>query len=72
MSACGEAGRGSFGARISITAERNASDIPRAIRDKAGELIVQNGDNNWVRGQLHQESIAEERRLCCLAQNTCD
>jgi len=44
----------------------------RAIRDKAGELIVQNGDNNWVRGQLHQESIAEERRLCCLAQNTCD
>lgn len=72
MSACGAGGTGSFGARVSITAERNASDIPRAIRDKAGAIMVQNGDNNWVRGQLHQDNVVEERRLCCLAQGTCD
>jgi len=72
MSACGAGGQGSFGARVSITAERNASDIPRAIRDKAGDLIVQNGDNNWVRNQLHETNIAQERVLCCGAQNTCD
>lgn len=73
MAACGEGGTGSFGVRIDVSATRVESDIPADVRHKAGDLLVQYADNQWVYQTVGRpnDRSEEARDICCGAQHTC-